>query len=258
MGEVKEQLPQGSSRNKIEYLAGIIDSMPKGNFKPVSMVLEPKRFDTYEGMRKDFFRLVDYNHFENGPYEITENNGISIYQFTKNYAVEPPSWDDYPSLPPANFPIEKNLVAFQINVTFELLIKDLPDEYSDIEKLKGLKLQIYLNRAEDHDDQAIDIAYIPATLIKKKYGGVMISGSAHSAFTLEKPIKDSDIYKNLYLGCLLSWDDTDFSFGGYSKALMWKENAFELTSTSRQLGVMVSILDIHSEAPKSFRPSHPE
>ncbi len=255
---LRDTLPKGSSRNKIEALADIVDSIPKGNFKPVSMVLEPKRFDTYRGMRKDFFRLVDNYPFENGPYEFTENNGISIYQFTRNYEVSPPSWDELPNLPPAHFPIDKDLVAFQVNVTFELLIKDLPDEYSDVEKLKGLKLQIYLNRAEDHDEQATDIAYIPATLIKKKYGGVMISGSAHSAFTLEKPLKGSDIYKQLYLGCVLSWDETDFDFGSYSKSLMWKENAFELTSASSQLGVRVSILDVHSEAPKTYRPSNPE
>ena len=237
---LRDQLPHGSNRNKVEALADYVEKLKV--FHPVSMVLSPQKMTPPQyGDKNPFLMVYDARNNSgdtNGYFEVDDDNAVNFYQFTKPFsygAGEEAYWDDIG-------------VYFQYQSSIRLYLSDLPEAFQDVEKLKGLGLNFYLNpkTAETRDSYAKFIGGMALTVTKRPDGTLMLTGESHGTFKLPRPVPDADD-NDYYLTCSLDWYYTGFEYSAYTADIVQKPNAFDLNPVGRQAaptGLRFSILDV--------------
>lgn len=251
--KAKALIGEGSPVNKVERLAQHVAEMSV--FKPISVSLLPERFSIYDGMRKDFLRLVNAHESRLGALTFTEQNSLLWRELMKDYAI---SQEELAGLGTTEMlePLGPPVIGLLMNVDFELkLTTKHPELMDNPERLKGLKLTIYLNYDETEAGQGADLISVPATIVKAKYGGILISGNMTGYVNATRPVEGEP----RVLGCVISWEDTDLDFNSeYAPQLLWEDEGYTLEKIEAHglgRGIRLSILEVQDPVMDEWAPS---
>jgi hypothetical protein len=195
VGTTKDNLPSGSSRNKIEYLAEQIDN--KGGFSPIQIETIPEMASAPSGSRKDQFFLKRGGGF------------VDTADFMRPLGlVQQASYE-------AVITIDVNLVISLANFA----------NFSDVSKLAGLEFTLSAAFNEQSVNGSIG-EKVPLNVVVR---GDKVIAKGSRTFTLA-PIDYSDDYP-FYLGGEIDWTCTEYPFSEYGNNIMWLDGGLVVGSS---------------------------